>query len=378
MVQSKTVITICIAALTSSITLADLPAHFDWRDVDGENWMTGVREQGLCASCWAFAAVGTVEAQFNIFFDWPDYDIELSEEHLIAVYPPVQGCFSRYNCQTGGWHNATLEFIRDSGITDEECFPYVDLTCSGDVCGCDHGCTNAECSDRCDEWNIRLWKIDDVEYVDTTEEAIKNYIYNVGPLAVGMSTNGDFDDETGIWICNSPGCNHFVVLVGWDDPGSYWICKNSLGVGWDPWSPDGYFKVAFGNCGIEDYPCGAILNNPDVDKLYVQNSSGDTVAWFGDLGNIVLKGILTSGGACSAPAGSFIIENSEGETVSYVDNQGNLCVEGTWSEQCGSCEPATDAFIIKDSSGTNVSYIDFDGNLCLTGKLYQHPNPPNP
>jgi len=366
MVRSKAVITICIVAITGSITLAQLPEHFDWRNENGENWMTSVKEQGLCGSCWAFAAVGTVEAQFNIFFDWAEYDIKLSEEDLVA-------CSYRGDC-SGGSHPGALEYIRDFGITDESCFPYVDTLCPKE-CGCAHGCSNAECSDKCAQWNIRLWKINNVEQISGTVEAIKNYVYNVGPVAVLMVWSGDFDPD-GIWRCSGGGYYlHAIIVVGWDDPGGYWICKNSWGKGWDPWSPDGYFKVAFGICGIEGCPFGAILTNPDVDKFYVQNASGETVAWFGDLGNIVLKGTLVSGGTCAAPSGSFIIANSAGETVAYVDNQGNLCVQGSWSEQCGTCSPATDAFIIQDSSGTTVSYIDFDGNLCLTGKLYQHPNP---
>ena len=112
----------------------------------------------------------------------------------------------------------------------------------------------------------------------------------------------------------------------------------------------------------------------DTSKFYIKNSSGEAVAWFGNFGNLWLKGNFTSGGTCTAPAGSFIIANSTDETVAYIDNQGNMCIEGDWSELCGSCNPEGDAFIIKNSSDANVSYIDFaNGYLCLTGELYQNP-----
>jgi len=72
-----------------------------------------------------------------------------------------------------------------------------------------------------------------------------------------------------------------------------------------------------------------------MDSLYnftVKNSSDEPVAWFDSWGNLFLKGTLTSGGTCTAPAGSFIIANSTDETVAYIDNEGNMCIEGDWSE----------------------------------------------
>lgn len=381
MVKAKIIITICLVTIANSIALAQLPDHFDWRNVNGKNYMSPVKDQGDCGSCGPFAAVGAVEAQYNIYFDWPEYDIDLSEEHLVS-----NGCFP-YNC-AGGFRSQywALDFIKNSGITDEACFPYVDLDCEyaccwkpePEGCPCLYGCSNATCDEpyRCSAWSDRLWKIDGVGYASSAVESIKNYIYNTGPLVVVMDVGGEFVD--GIWRCYDPppplSYDHAVVIAGWDETDDYWIVKNSWDTTWPPHDPGGYFKVGFWECLIQNIAYGVTLSNPDTDKFYIKNSSGEKAAWFGNRGNLVLKGTFTSGGTCTAPSGSFIIANSTDPTVAYIDSEGNMCIEGALSELSGSCNPAGDAFIIKNASDANVAYIDFaNGNLCLTGKLYQNP-----
>src|SRR5512136_1164793 len=36
---------------TSSITLIDTPAYFNWMDNEGQDWTTPARDQGQCGSC---------------------------------------------------------------------------------------------------------------------------------------------------------------------------------------------------------------------------------------------------------------------------------------------------------------------------------------
>jgi cathepsin B len=45
---------------------------------------------------------------------------------------------------------------------------------------------------------------------------------------------------------------HAVKIVGWGE--NYWICANS----WGPsWGEEGFFKIKFGDCGIDQavYAC---------------------------------------------------------------------------------------------------------------------------
>ena len=73
-------ITIGFFIFINSLSLANALDYFDWRDYQDKNWMTPVKDQGHCGSCWAFSAVGTVEAQYNIANNYSDYDLDLSEE----------------------------------------------------------------------------------------------------------------------------------------------------------------------------------------------------------------------------------------------------------------------------------------------------------
>ena len=68
--------------LRPDIRLEDLPASVDWRQ---QGVINPVRDQGMCGSCWAFAAAGAMEAYAKI----SDMDrdlLELSPQHLLRLF----------------------------------------------------------------------------------------------------------------------------------------------------------------------------------------------------------------------------------------------------------------------------------------------------
>ena len=78
--------------------------------------------QGNCGSCWAFSAVGVVEAEYNIYDNDPDLDLDLSEQYLVSdchSYGGMMQC-----CGGSDWR--AISFIMSDGIPDEECMEYVD------------------------------------------------------------------------------------------------------------------------------------------------------------------------------------------------------------------------------------------------------------
>jgi hypothetical protein len=111
----------------------------------------------------------------------------------------------------------------------------------------------------------------------------------------------------------------------------------------------------------------------DTNKFLILNSTNSTVAWLGDLGNIVISGSCFASSNCVAPDGSFIVGNSTDNSTAYISNAGNLCLEfGSCSAFSSTCNPAIDSFVIQNNLGINMSYISGNGGLCYTGGLYQN------
>src|SRR5690606_2431210 len=52
--------------------------ELDWRNRHGKNWISPLADQGLCGSCWAFAAAGATEAMVNLYFN-QQINLNLSE-----------------------------------------------------------------------------------------------------------------------------------------------------------------------------------------------------------------------------------------------------------------------------------------------------------
>jgi hypothetical protein len=74
-------------------------------------------------------------------------------------------------------------------------------------------------------------------------------------MGYGSGYGGYWDGD--IYRCtNDSGVNHGVVIAGYSDAGGYWIVKNS----WGPtWNGDGYFKIGYGECAVEQYAVYAYL-----------------------------------------------------------------------------------------------------------------------
>ncbi len=89
---------------TQVVEPAAFLTELDWRSytyngISG-NWLTSVKNQGNCGSCWAFAAIGCLEAMINIAGNNPNIDEDLSEQYMVSCVTSCCGCNggNAYNC----------------------------------------------------------------------------------------------------------------------------------------------------------------------------------------------------------------------------------------------------------------------------------------
>jgi hypothetical protein len=232
-------------------TLATPPAAYDWRDYGK---VTSVKNQGSCGSCWDFATIGSYEAAILVNGGASE---NLSEQWLLDCN--TQG----YSC-SGGWLDGWSNMY--NGVPLESCYPYTAV--------------KGSCKTSCTKYHpLSSWYYVGSSSGVPTTSAIKQAIYDHGPVACAVYANSAMQSYTGgiFNSCSSSSPNHAVVLVGWNDTGSYWIMKNSWGTGW---GESGYMKIPYGCSNIGYAAAYGIPSGgsppPPPDDPYEPNDSAGT------------------------------------------------------------------------------------------------------
>jgi len=205
-----------------------LSSSLDWR-IHGGNFVSPVKDQLNCGSCWAFSSVGAFESLYTISNGSPGSFLDLSEQILVSCSNENQGC-------EGGYMDVTANFLQTEGTYHESCFPYT--------------ATNNYCNNACSGWRDNAFKINSYQSVSRSVNALKTALQS-GPLQVAFMVYDDFDSYGGgvyecSWFSLDPG-GHAVLLVGYEDTseqygGGYFIVKNSWGTSW---GESGYFRIGY-------------------------------------------------------------------------------------------------------------------------------------
>ncbi|KAK0151372.1 Cathepsin K [Merluccius polli] len=213
-----------------------LPDHLDWRD---RGRVTSVKNQGKCGSCWAFSAVGALEAQLA---KTTGKLVDLSTQNLVDCSDK----FGNHGCQGGNAVKAFKYIMSNQGIDSEAAYPYkgVEGPCKYKV-----ESRAANCSGY-----IVLPK--------GNETRLKQAVASVGPVSVAIDSSQKTFSFYKSGVYNEPNCDkthltHAVLVVGYGtlEGQDYWLVKNSWG---NRWGESGYIRMARNQdnqCGIAAYGC---------------------------------------------------------------------------------------------------------------------------
>jgi len=251
--------------MRSKMPLAELPTNVgalpdavDWRQ---KGKVTPVKDQGGCGSCWAFAAVETIESALLIATGNTSI---LSTQNMVSCTPNPQHCGG-----TGGCAGATSElgyqYVADKGIASEKDYPYRGQT------------------GKCDETKPKTAHIKGfVKLPENDYTALLTAVATIGPIAVSVDAEPWMSYSSGVFT----GCgltridiNHAVQAVGYGTQGGkdYWIVRNSWGSFWGEAGYIRIFRHSDGDhkwCGPDPSPADGTGCDGGPDSVTVCGSCG--------------------------------------------------------------------------------------------------------
>jgi cathepsin X len=238
----------------------DLPANYDWRNIDGVNYCTMSRNQHIpqyCGSCWAHGSVSALGDRVKIARKAQGIDINLAVQHIL-------NCFEVGSCHGGsvdGPYQKLAEMSKSgTGIAYETSNPY--MACSSEskegFCGAaDWTCNAMNVARTCSTFppegkcvglssypNVTISEFGSISGAD----AMAKEIHERGPISCGIDAGPILNYTGGIASMAGDGIDHVISVVGWGTDSSsgkeYWIVRNSWG---EFWGEMGYVRVEKGN-----------------------------------------------------------------------------------------------------------------------------------
>jgi cathepsin X len=275
----------------------DLPAVWDWRNINGTNLCGHTYSQETpnhCGSCWAEAATGALSDRY-VIATGGRLRVSLSPQTLLNFKAHATGG----DCD-GGDHVQAYAFAHRYGLADDTCAAKVGLdrihsyyvsalTDVEDVRA--HECFECEWTGPCGfvnatDYNVNLYGVDEFGTLSGVAE-MKAEIYARGPIACLINSGPpEFDGYRGGVIrcpehahaCNKPDyTDHVVVVAGWGvDQATgtpFWVGRNSYGTKWGEGAGGGWFRLELGKnvLNMESNNCSfAVPAASDVQRAVDQ------------------------------------------------------------------------------------------------------------
>lgn len=346
---------------------------WDWRNRHGKNWISPVTNQGSCGSCWAFASTGAVEAMVNVFFN-QQINLDLSEQDVLS-------CSGAGGC-SGGYPGIALDYIKNTGVVDENAFPY--------------GAADLACSEKSGSPEQRIQIDGKVSFASSlyprTEDDLKRMLIEKGPISGGLydwshamvMVGYKVVQEGDVFYYRDLSLSRYWKTVEAGDPligKTVWIFKNSWG---SYFGDDGYVYVetSIDNIGWTHAISSPISSSVQNYEVACVDLDGDGYYTWGlgekpancpncpDLADgddsDPSKGPLDEFGYCvsltpAAPVAEFTSTSTTidpGQSITFSDQSSNAPTSWSWTFEGGTPSTSTDQnpTVTYNATGTfNVS-----------------------
>lgn len=250
-----------------------LPPSVDWRNMNGNNYISAVKKQGDCASSVAFGVGAAIDAAMRIKYDLP---VNHPNSSMLADVSEGQlfYCVPEQSCQEGGYVDDTLAYAKDTGIVPDYLYPY---TAGDQVCRIP-GIAN---------WQQYITQISGSSYLTSHEEK-KKYLATTGPLIAVVKAYEDFfayRDGVYSHVWGELLTDQCLCVIGYSDSRQAWLCKNSLGA---DWNGDGFVWIKYDEASLDKemyYPEGftkiyPVMHYPGWLTIAHQGGNDNGQLWY--------------------------------------------------------------------------------------------------